>query len=161
MMARNTRNYGGTSFDKNELLIAAGIGLALYVLYKGGIRSAAEAIGSGIVSAAGGVVTGGVDTIGQGVGLPPLADITTDKFVARYIIDHPAGGSLAASRWASAAAFGSALFMDAYTGHVPPESSAIWRAFPPGNYSPPQPPWNSGSETAADFGWPDDLSMPM
>ena len=153
-------------FDQEELLLIAGVGLVLFVLMKGGIRNAAESIGSGIVNAAGGVVTGGVDTIGQGVGLPALSDITTDKYVARYIIDHPNGGTLAASKWASAAAFGAALFLDAWSGHMPPTGSAIYRAFPPTAYEMPASNSSGSGSTdstgnAADYGWPADLSLPM
>lgn len=49
---------------------AAVAGFALFAWRKGGIGNAAQAIGEGAVSAAGGLFTGAVTGIGEGVGVP-------------------------------------------------------------------------------------------
>lgn len=144
---------------RNEVLLYGGVALVLYVVFKGGIRNAATAAGQVLVDAAGGIITGGVDAAGQQVGLPSLADITTNARVARYIIDHPNGGSFEASKWASATAFGAALFMDRYSGTPPSPSSRIYQLFPPYAYTTPAgemvgPPADDGDVIDND-GWVD------
>lgn len=122
-------------FNEEELIILGVVGIAVYVFLKGGLFNAGAAIGSGIINAATGAVTGTVDATGQIVGLPALADITTDPYVARYIMDHPNGGKLAASKYASAAAFAGALWLDEWSGHTPPAGSKIEQLFPPDAYT--------------------------
>lgn len=122
-------------FNQDELLILGAVGLGLYVWWSGGFANAAEKAGEGLVNAAGGLIKGGVDAVGQGVGLPALSDITTDPYVARYIMDHPAGGQIAATKYSSAAAYAGALWLDNYSGHTPPVGSKIATLFPPDAYS--------------------------
>lgn len=117
--------------NRDELIIVSGIALFLYLIMRNGVQGAANAATQAIVNAASGAVTGTVDATGQIIGLPPLDEITTDKYVSRYIIDHPDGGFFAASKWSSAAAFAAALALDQYSGHLPSDGSAILQAFPP------------------------------
>ena len=110
--------------------LVAVAGVAFFVWRKGGLANAAQAVGAGAVDAAGAVATGAVGAAGAAVGLPTPAQTTTDAGVARWIIDHPAGGRFAASKWAGAPAFLQALFMDAGSGTPPPEGSELAKLFP-------------------------------
>jgi hypothetical protein len=112
-----------------EIALVVGAAVVAFIAYKG-IKGAAAAAGGAIVDAATGVVVGGTDAIGQGVGLPPLADITTDAGVARWIIDNPAGGQFEASKWSSASAYLQAQWMDEGSGTPPPPMSKIAQTFP-------------------------------
>lgn len=118
-------------FGEVELLGIAALGILAYVWFKGGIANAAYSAGGAIVDAAGGVIAGGVDTIGQGVGLPPLSDVTTDPYVSRYLIDHPHGGQYVASKWSSAAAYAQAQFIAPGNGRPAPAGTAIAAQWPP------------------------------
>lgn len=129
-MARNLKAF---DLNESELLILGGVGLLVYVLMKGGVANAFQSIGSGLVNAAGGAAVGAVDATGQAVGLPALSDITTDPYVARYIMDHPDGGWLSASKWSSAAALAQGTMLPQYSGHIPDETrnAKIYALFPP------------------------------
>jgi hypothetical protein len=116
----------------NELLIG-GLGLlALYIWWHGPAAAGAQA-GKLLIDTAGGAVRGAVDAIGQGFGLPPIAQETTDPAVSRWIMDNPLGGKIKASEWSSAPAFFSALSAPAGSGTPPAPDSPIAAAFP--NYS--------------------------
>lgn len=105
---------------------AAAIGAAFYVWKQGGAGKAAEALGAGVVNAAGGLVSGGVGAVSEAVGLPTPAQTTTDAEVARWIIDNV--GTFEASKWAGAPAFLTALTMSAGSGKPPPADSPAGRA---------------------------------
>lgn len=121
----------GFELHEDEVIAIAVLGIIGFVIYKGGIANAAAAITGGIVNAAGSVVTGSVDGIGQAVGLPALADITTDPAVARYIIDQNSGGQFVASKYSSAAAYAKAQLMPAGSGVPPAPNTALATLFPP------------------------------
>jgi hypothetical protein len=114
--------------------IVAGLGVAallgLWVWKKGGIAPAAQAVGGAAVDAVGGVASGVVGGVSEAVGLPTPAQTTTAAEVARWVIDHPAGGYFAASKWAGAVAFGQALLMDAGSGKPPAAGSQLAGLFP-------------------------------
>ncbi|MDN3921503.1 hypothetical protein [Roseateles violae] len=110
-----------------QLLALAGLaGVAAFVWHKGGIAKAAEAVGAGVVNAAGGLVTGGVSAVSESVGLPTPAQTTTDAEVARWIIDNV--GTFEASKWAGAPAFLTALTMASGSGKPPAADSPAGRA---------------------------------
>lgn len=111
------------------VLIGGGL-LLLYIITRGPAKFAGD-VARGVVAAGGEVVTGAVDETGQVIGLPALADMTTDPYVARYIMDHPNGGQIAASVWASLPALAKAEFLPTYSGHMPDPGTAIYRKFPP------------------------------
>lgn len=113
-----------------EIILIAGAVAIAFMAVKG-IKGAAAAAAGAVIDAATGAVTGGVDAVGQGVGLPALADITTDPGVSRWIIDNPAGGQYEASKWSSASAYMQAQFMDEGSGTSPPPISKIAQTFPP------------------------------
>lgn len=127
-MARDLKAF---DLSETELLILGAIGIGVFVMMKGGFANAFQAIGAGAVDAVTGAAVGAVDATGQTIGLPALSDITTDPYVARYVMDHPDGGYLSASKWSSAAALVQAGFLDQYSGHVPPAGSKIYAVFPP------------------------------
>lgn len=107
---------------------AAGVGLAaLYIVRKGGVQQAAQAVGAGAVEAVGGAASGAVGAIGASVGLPTPSQTTTDAAVARWLIDN--AGHMEASKWSGAVAYGRALFMDAGSGTPPPAGSDLARQF--------------------------------
>ena len=130
----NVNKYG---LKNDELLIVGGLATLLYIWWKGGVSGAASAAGKALVNVASGMTSGAVDTIGQGVGLPSLADITTDPSVARYLIDNPNGGLFFASEWASAAAFFKATAMPSGSGTPPPAGSKVASLLAPQNGSMP------------------------
>jgi len=103
--------------------LAALAAFALYAWKKGGIGAAA-------VDAVGSITSGAVGEIGATVGLPKPSQTTTDPAVARWIIDHPLGGVMAASSWAGAPAFLKALTMPAGSGTPPPVGSELAARFP-------------------------------
>lgn len=104
------------------IVAIAGVGvlaaLGLWVWKKGGI-----------VPAAGAVVTGGVDTISEVVGLPTTEQTSTDAEVARWIIDNV--GQFQASKWSGAPAYLRAQLMPAGSGKPPPADSAVGRELLP------------------------------
>lgn len=106
----------------HALLIGGGLvavlGLALFVWSRGGIKGAAQGAAGALVDLATGTVEGAVGAAGATVGLPLPSDTTADASVARWIIDNH--GHLEASKWASAAAYARAWWMDAGTGTPPP-----------------------------------------
>lgn len=106
-------------------LLAVG-GAGLYIMSKGGISGAAQALGAGAVTAAGAVATGAVDAAGQAVGLNPLGDMVTDPGQARWVIDQY--GYLEASKWCGVPALVKGWAMDAGTGTPPPAGSAVLKA---------------------------------
>lgn len=110
-------------------LVAAGA-VAFYVVKKGGLGAAASAAGAAAVGAAVDLTSGAVGEIGATVGLPRPSETTTDAGVARWIIDHPLGGYLDASMWASAGALASGLAMDSGSGRPPPAGSDLAARFP-------------------------------
>lgn len=117
----------------NVAVIAGLVGVAvvgLYVWKKGGLVNAAAAAGGAVVDAAGAAASGAVGAIGATVGLPTPAETTTDPAVARWIIDHPNGGQLEASKWAGAPAYFRAQFMATGSGTPPPEGSGLLALFP-------------------------------
>lgn len=120
-----------------EIIMIAGAALVAFVAFKG-VRGAAAAAAGAVVNVAGDVAAGTVDVVGQGIGLPALADITTDASVARWIIDNPEGGMLSASKWASAAAFAKAQFQYPGSGVAPPYGSKIAQVFPAYEYTSPE-----------------------
>lgn len=111
------------------VLIGGGL-LLLWIITRSPSKVAGD-IARGAVAAGSEVITGVVDESGQAVGLPALTDMTTDPYVARYIMDHPNGGQLAASVWSSLSAFARAEFLPTYSGHMPDVGSAIYKKFPP------------------------------
>lgn len=112
-----------------EIVLLIGAAVVAYVAYKG-VRGVATEIPKILYDAAGNVIVGVTDATGQAVGLPPLADITIDAGVARWIWDNPAGGWFAASKWSSAGALWDAGFMDEGSGTPPPPDSKIAKVFP-------------------------------
>lgn len=126
----SANKYG---LKNDELLIVGGIATLLYIWWKGGVAGAASAAGKALVNVASGITSGAVDTVGQGIGLPSLADITTDPAVARYLIDNPNGGLFFASEWASAAAFFKATAMPSGSGTPPPAGSKVASLLAPQN----------------------------
>lgn len=111
------------------VLIGGGL-LLLWIITRGPAKVAGD-IARGAVAVGGEVVKGVVDETGQQVGLPALSDMTTDPYVARYIMDHPNGGQIAASVWSSLPALARAEFLPQYSGHMPDVGSAIYKKFPP------------------------------
>lgn len=120
------------SVPMNSATLALGVGVValLYVLMKGGVRNAAASAAEAAAGAVVDVGVGVVDGTGQAVGLPPLADITTDPAVARWIIDAPNGGYWEASFWSSATALARGWAMAEGTGKPPPRGSRIEELFP-------------------------------
>lgn len=112
------------------LLLLVGAGIVAYVIIRGPSKIAQDA-GRGAVKVVDGAVTGVVDEVGKIVGLPSPADVTSDPFVARYMIDHPRGGYLRASAYATPLAMARALALDEFSGRMPPEGSRIKAEFPP------------------------------
>jgi hypothetical protein len=117
--------------DNTGTIVLIGGGLLLLWIITRSPSKVAGDLARGVVAASGEVVTGVVDEGGRIVGLPALADLTTDPYVARYIMDHPDGGHFAASVWASLPAFAQAEFLPTYSGHMPAPDSTIYRKFPP------------------------------
>lgn len=117
----------GVSVDVSSvLLVLALAGLGLWIVAKGGLRQAAQALGAGLVGTAGGVVAGGVGAVSAAFGLPGPGQTTTDAAVARWIIDNR--GIMAASRWAGVPALASAAVMPAGSGRPPALESDAARA---------------------------------
>lgn len=117
--------------DNTGTLVLIGGGLLLLWIITRSPSKVAGDVARGVVSAGGEVVKATVDESGQIVGLPSLDDMTSDPFVARYIMDHPNGGQFSASVWASLPAFARAQFLPQYSGHMPSVGSAIYNKFPP------------------------------
>lgn len=124
-----------TGFAEKDIVLWGGFGILAFILYKGGLGKAIESLtsaaGSAAIHAASGAVTGVVTGVSEGVGIPTPADTTDDPYVARYIIDDPRGGQLAASKWASVSAFVKAQSLPAGSGYPPPAGGKIAAAFPP------------------------------
>lgn len=117
--------------DNTATIVLVGGGLLiLWIMARGPAKFAGD-VARGAVAVGGEVVKGVVDETGQQVGLPALADLTTDPYVARYIMDHPNGGQLAASVWSSLPALARAEFLPQYSGHMPDPGTAIYQKFPP------------------------------
>lgn len=121
-------------------MVAGGALALLYIWRSGSVSQAAYNVGAGTVDAVGNVAAGAVGEVGTAVGLPTPAQTTVDPAVARWIMDAPDGGYLAASEWASAPALFKALGMDAGTGTPPPAGSPIAAAFPGGMSASAAPP---------------------
>lgn len=147
-------------FKDEETLMLVGIAAVIFYIWRsGGIAnaagSAAQAIGETVANTAANVVTGGVTGVVTGVsnatGLPTPAQTTTDKYVARYIMDHPAGGQMAASAWSSAAAYVGAQFLPQYSGHAPQPGTAIYAQFPPDAAATTPPPVNDSASGSGLF----------
>jgi hypothetical protein len=117
--------------DNTGTIVVIGGGLLLLWIITRGPAKFAGDVARTAVAAGGEVVKGVVDEGGQAVGLPALENMTTDPYVARYIMDHPNGGQLDASIWASLPAFAQAQFLPQYSGHMPPLGSVIYNKFPP------------------------------
>jgi len=117
------------------LVMMAGAGVLLYIVYKGSVSKAigtlATTAGEAAVTAAGGLVVGTVTGASNVVGLPTPAQTATDPAVARWIMDDPRGGQFAASKWASFPAYAQALMMPAGSGRAPAPGSAVAAQFPP------------------------------
>lgn len=111
------------------VLIGGGL-LILWIITRSPSKVAGD-IARGAVATAGEVATGVTDEAGQIIGLPALSDMTTDPYVARYIMDHPQGGQFSASVWSSLPALARAEFLPQYSGHMPPVGSLIYKKFPP------------------------------
>lgn len=131
------RSEAKTWFENHEIEIILSLGVVGFILLNGGFAGAAQATGKALVDAAGNVIKGGVDGIGQGFDLPALSIITTDPAVARYIIDAPNGGTFQASEYASALAFIKGSAMPAGSGTPPPANSQLATLFPPYVYQIP------------------------
>ena len=118
----------------NVVALGAGAVLVLYVM-RNGAAGAAKGLAHGAVGIAtdiaGGAVVGVLDGVSEAVGIPTPEETTTNPAVARYIIDHPQGGQVDASLWASATAYVKALFMDEGTGTPPPPNTKLAARFPP------------------------------
>lgn len=125
--------FAGMKLDE-ELVMLGGIGLVAWVIHSGGIQAffqkltaaattAAANAGGALINAAGeaasGVVTGAASAIGAQVGLPTVGTLTDDPYVARYIIDAPNGGQMAASTWATSSAYLNAQTIPAGQGIAP------------------------------------------
>lgn len=121
------------------LVLLAGLGLAglagLYVMRKGGLSKAASAAGAAAVDAVGDITSGAVGAVGAAVGLPTPEQTTTSAGVARWIIDHPAGGHFEASRWAGAPAYLTALTWANGSGSPPAAGTDLAARFPVPSYS--------------------------
>jgi hypothetical protein len=109
--------------------LAGVVVVGLYVWHKGGIGKAVAGAGAAAVDAAGDLAVGAVGEIGAAVGLPTPAETTTDPSVARWIIDHPNGGQLEASKWAGAPAYLRAQFLAPGSG-TPPPAGPLLERFP-------------------------------
>lgn len=120
----------GRELNTTELLVLGGLGVLVYMYFRG-LGGVAEDVGRAVPKIIGGVFKGAIDETGQAIGLPALSDITTDPGVARWIIDAPRGGYLAASEWSSAAALFKATTMPAGSGTPPAANSKIGQLFPP------------------------------
>lgn len=120
---------GDHELDETEVLLLGGAALLLFIMVKG-LNGAANAAAQALVNAAGGAITGTVDATGQAIGLPALADITTDANVARWIIDAPNGGTYQASIWSSAAALFNGELLPSGSGYNAPAGSKIATLFP-------------------------------
>lgn len=116
--------------NTGTIVVIGGGLLLLWIITRGPAKFAGD-VARGVVAASGEVVTGVVDESGQIIGLPALSDLTTDPYVARYIMDHPNGGQFAASVWSSLPALARAEFLPTYSGHMPDPGSLIYRKFPP------------------------------
>ena len=117
--------------DNTGTLVLIGGGLLLLWIITRSPSKVAGDIARGAVAAGGEVVKGVVDEGGQIVGLPALESMTTDPYVARYIMDHPNGGLFDASLWASLPAFAQAQFLPEFSGHMPDPGTVIYNKFPP------------------------------
>ncbi len=117
--------------DNTGTIVVIGGGLLLlWIIMRGPAKFAGD-VARTAVAAGGEVVKGVVDESGQIIGLPALENMTNDPYVARYIMDHPNGGQLAASVWSSLPALARAEFLPTYSGHMPEPGSTIYQKFPP------------------------------
>ena len=117
--------------DNTGTIVLIGGGLLLLWIITRSPSKVAGDIARGAVAVGGEVAKGVVDESGQIVGLPALENMTTDPYVARYILDHPNGGQFAASVWSSLPALARAQFLPEYGGHMPTPGSVIYNKFPP------------------------------
>lgn len=148
MATRRKQSSGGFLADlggNEELVMLGAIGLVAWVIHSGGIQAffqsltqavgtAATNAGGALINAAGqaasGVATGAVNVIGATVGLPTSTQLTDDPYVARWIIDNPAGGQIAASQWSTSSAYLNAQTIATGQGVPPPAFSIIAQTFP-------------------------------
>ena len=108
------------------LAMLAVAGVALYIVRKGGIAPAAQAVGAAAVTAAGSAASGAVGAVGASVGLPTPDQTVTDPVQVRWLIDHY--GYWEASKWAGAPALIRAAGMDAGSGTAPPANAPVMQA---------------------------------
>jgi len=112
----------------------AGLGVLVWIVIRSPSKIA-EDVGRGIVGVGRGAVTGAVDEFGKIVGAPSVYDVTDDPYVVRYMIDHPRGGYLRASAYATPVAMARALMLDEFSGALPPAGSRILIEFPPTGFA--------------------------
>ena len=112
------------------LAAIAGLGLLAWIVMRSPSK-VAEDIGRGVVSVGRGAATGVVDEVGKIVGIPSVYDVTDDPYVVRYMIDHPRGGYLRASAYATPVAMARAMLLDEFSGALPAAGSRILAEFPP------------------------------
>lgn len=131
------------------------LGLAVYVMRKGGAAPAGAALGAAAVDLAGGAASGAVGAVGAAVGLPTPADTVTDAREARYLIDTV--GWFTASQWSGAPALFSASRLPVGSGTPPAPSSPAGRMLAAQQGRPVLPvesqPWRPGTSV-------DDLLQP-
>jgi hypothetical protein len=145
------------SFGEGELVLLGLVGLGIWIFSRGGFASAAADAGAAavdaVVNTASGVTTGVVTGISKQVGLPTPAQTTDDPYIARWIMDQPSGGKLAASKWATSSAFLNALTIDAGTGVTPPVGSPLWLMFGGPVIDSSGIPFDAGNPTGSADGW--------
>lgn len=145
MATRRKQSSGGgflADLGGNEELVMLGaIGLVAWVIHSGGIQaffqSLTQAVGTAATNAGGAVINAagqaaaGVFTGATNLLPGPTSDQTTDDpYVARWIIDNPAGGQIAASQWSTPSAYLNAQTIATGQGVPPPAFSAIAQTFP-------------------------------
>lgn len=121
---------GTKELDSETTMIVLGLGaFAAWVWWQGGISEAAKNAGAGLVNAGASAITGAVGAVGAQVDLPTPDQTSRDPAVARWIMDQPDGGQIAASEWSSAAAYLKALTMPSGSGTPPPVGSPVYAQF--------------------------------
>jgi hypothetical protein len=113
--------------------IVAALGIAWLILRSP--SKVAEDIGRGAVNVGRGAATGVVDEFGKIISLPSVYDVSNNPRHVRYIIDHPRGGYLRASFYATPVALAQAWALPEFSGELPPPDSRIHAEFPPTNGS--------------------------
>lgn len=112
--------------------VVAGLGLLAWIILRSPSKFAEDA-GRGAVGVVRGATTGVVDEVGKILSLPSVYDVTDDPYIARYVIDHPRGGYVKASAYATPVALAQAVWLPEYSGRLPPAESRIYAEFPPVN----------------------------